>query len=157
MRRSGTTLYERNPSSWSSEIDLPYLLVLGSFPNEGRAVGIVYPYFSKAFYVVSCKIFIEKLTKHRLDEQTARWTENWLSGHSQRVVIGGLKFSWRSVTSGVPQGSLLRLVLFNIFINHLDDGTEHTLSKVVENTKVGGVADMPECHTTIQRVFNSLE
>ncbi|KAK4830683.1 hypothetical protein QYF61_012852 [Mycteria americana] len=50
--------------------------------DEERAVDIVYPDFSKAFYIVSHKILIEKLMKYGLDEQTVRWIENWLNGHA---------------------------------------------------------------------------
>lgn len=47
-------------------------------------------------------------------------------------------------TQQCSPGLMLDLVFFDIFINVLDEGTESTFNKSANDTKLGGVADVPE-------------
>ena len=61
----------------------------------------------KAFDTVNHKILISKLRAMGVGQAALKWFDSYLGGRKQTVEISGVFSEFRTVTCGVPQGSIL--------------------------------------------------
>ena len=78
---------------------------------------IFYMYLSKAFDSLSHDILLNKLTYYGVRNSANDLLRSYLSNHKQYVQIDDISSSIVSINTGVPQGSILGPLLFNICIN----------------------------------------
>ena len=89
-----------------------------------------------AFDKVPHQRLLLKLKAHGIGNDVISWIEKWLTHIRQRVIVDGEISNWKSVLSGVPQGSVLGPILFLIYINDLEDDISSKVLKFADDTKV---------------------
>ena len=115
---------------------LCFLEEITKWIDVGSPVDIIYLDFQKAFDKVPHQRLLLKFKAHGIGDSITDWIEQWLTDRRQRVVVDGEVSNWKSVLSGVPQGSVLGPILFLIYINDLDDSITNNVLKFADDTKL---------------------
>ena len=86
--------------------------------DQGHVFGALLTDLSKAkaFYSLPHNLFIAKLNAYGFDNKAVRFVYDYLTSRKQRTKISDTYSSWQEILSGVPQGSILGRLLFNIAI-----------------------------------------
>ncbi len=94
--------------------------------DKGNITGLLFVDISKAFDSINHKVLLGKLGNMALSSKALKWFRSYLIDRKQSVSINGEMSDPRSVVLGVPQGSILGPLLFNIYVNSLPNAVENT-------------------------------
>ena len=121
---------------------------LTTFIENQQDIDIIYLDFSKAFDSVPHQRLLNKLQAYGIDGNLLKWISNFLNNRKQRVRVNDSYSEYSTVTSGIPQGSILGPILFITYINDLPECLESICKIFADDTKLYGPSSQ---HDKLQR------
>ena len=94
--------------------------------NKGEITISVFADYSKAFDTIDFKRLLRKLTNLNIDKSFLHWMANYLSDRQHYVQIDNKMSSMLTVGFGVPQGSILGPVIFNLYVSDLSEQVRYS-------------------------------
>ena len=116
--------------------------------SNHKSVVIGYVDFARAFDSIPYPKLFLKLTSYGINGNLLFWIQAFLSNRTQAVRIGSSLSSTCCVTSGVPQGSVLGPLLFNLYVNDITDNFD-------KNISVKLFADDVKLYTELSNLFSA--
>ena len=100
--------------------------------QRGMITGAAFVDLSAAYDTVNNRILIQKLYNTTQDSQLCRVFQNMLSNRKLYVELNNERRRWRKQKNGLPQGSVLSPILFNMYTNDqpIHDGTRNFIYAV---------------------------
>ena len=102
--------------------------------NKGYG-GAILMDLSKAFDTINHDLLIAKLHVYGFSKESLKLIKSYLTNRWQRTKLNTGFSKWTEILLGVPQGSVLGPLLFNIYINDLFFLTENTVCNYADEAK----------------------